>query len=72
VPQVVPTQILISPLDKFSKVGWTDEAADSTREFRRSRAVMALVVEGSEVVIHQCEQLLRVGLEAFAAWHGWC
>jgi len=59
-------QTRTQPSDKFSKVGWTDEAADSISEFRRSLGVMAMVIEDSEVVIHQCEQLLRAGLLAFA------
>jgi hypothetical protein len=43
-----------------------DVAADSISEFRRSLGVMALTVKGCEVVIHQCEQLLRCGWFAFA------
>ena len=64
-PHVVPRQTRTLPSDKFSKIGWTDVAADSISEFRRSLGVMALVVEGGEVVIHQCEQLLRRGCWAF-------
>lgn len=45
-PQVLPTQTRTAPSGKFSKVGWTDEAAASISEFRRLRWVMALVVEG--------------------------
>ena len=67
-PQVSPMQTRTQPSDKFSKVGWTDEAADSIREFRRSLGVMALTVESGVVVIHQCEQLLRVELW----WFGFC
>ena len=59
-------QTRMLPSDKFFKVGWTDVAADSISEFRRSLGVMALVVEGGEVVIHQCEQLLWCGWFAFA------
>ncbi|NCU71548.1 MAG: hypothetical protein EBY66_00800 [Candidatus Fonsibacter lacus] len=66
-PHVSPMQTRTQPSDKFSKVGWTDEAADSISEFRRSLWVMTVVVEGGEVVIHQCEQFLRAGLGLFAA-----
>ena len=59
-------QTRTQPSDKFSKVGWTDEAADSISEFRRSLGVMVLVVEGCQVLIHQCEQLLRAGFDTFA------
>ena len=69
-PQVSPMQTRTQPSDKFSKVGWTDEAADSIREFRRSRGVMALAVKGGVVLIHQCEQLLRAGLQSFWFCHG--
>jgi len=61
VPQVLPMQTRTLPSSSVWQVGWTEVAADSTSEFRRSRGVMALVVEGGEVVIHQCEQLLRIG-----------
>jgi len=59
VPQVLPTQTRTEPSTSIWQVGWTEVAADSTSEFRRSLGVMELMVEGCVVVIHQFEKLLR-------------
>jgi len=59
VPQVEPIQTRTEPSASVWQVGWTEVAADSTSEFRRSLGVMELMVEGCVVVIHQFEELLR-------------
>jgi len=63
-------QTLTQPSGKFSKVGWTEEAADSTKWFRRWRGlwVIDLAVAGGEVVIPQAED--RLGLLVCHRFHG--
>jgi hypothetical protein len=66
VPHVLPMQTRTLPSSSVWQIGWTEDAADSISEFRRSLWVIAVVVEGGEIVIHQCEQLLRGGWLLFA------
>jgi len=60
VPQVSPMQTRTLPSSSVWQIGWTEVAADSTSEFRRSLGVIGLVVEGCEVVVPQFEPVRNV------------
>ena len=59
-PQVLPMQTRTLPSSSVWQIGWTEVAADSTSEFRRSLGVIGLVVEGCEVVVPQFEPVVNV------------